>query len=95
MSTTPTAKQLDILRHTLGVGRGPAGWRNYFITGPGTDDHPHCEAMVAAGWMTKREGTALSGWDDVYSVTEAGRDAMRGAKASAAQINTETAARSA
>jgi len=75
---TITTEQHDILRHALGYGRRAApGWRNYFVTGPGSDDHPHCEALVTAGLMTKREGTAMSGWDAVYSVTDEGRAAAR------------------
>lgn len=71
-----TAEQHDILRHALGLGRGEH--RNHFVTGPGGTDHQHCEALVAAGLMEKRPGTALSGWDDVYSVTVAGRAVARG-----------------
>lgn len=50
--TNITDKQRDILRHTLGVGRGRIGWRNHFCTGPGSDDYADCEALVAAGLMT-------------------------------------------
>lgn len=75
---TITSEQRDILRHALGYGRRTApGWRNHFVTGPGTTDHPHCEALVAAGLMTKREGSALSGWDAVYTVTAEGKAAAR------------------
>lgn len=76
--TTITSEQRDILRHALGYGRRTApGWRNYFVTGPGTTDHPHCEALVAAGLMTKREGLALSGRDAVYAVTAEGKAVAR------------------
>lgn len=75
---TITSEQRDILRHALGYGRRTApGWRNHFVTGPGTTDHPHCEALVAAGLMTKRECSALSGWDAVYTVTAEGKAAAR------------------
>ena len=75
---TITTEQRDILRHALGYGRHTEpGWRNHFVTGPGTDDYPHCEALVAAGMMTKREGSALSGWDAVYTVTDDGKSAAR------------------
>ena len=69
-------KQRDILRHALGVGRGPAGWRNHFVTGPGSNDYADCEALVAAGLMTKRRGCQLSGGDSVYRVTDAGHDVL-------------------
>ena len=67
--TSATEKQRDILRHALGVGRGRSGWRNHFVTGPGSDDYADCEALVAAGLMTKRSGGPLSGGDPVYRYT--------------------------
>ena len=79
--TSTTARQQEILRHALGVGRGrTAGWRNYFVTGPGSDDYDDCEALVAAGLMTKRSGGPLSGGDPVYRVTDAGQDVLVGRK---------------
>jgi hypothetical protein len=91
MTTTITDKQRDILRHALGVGRGQidrwgkqrsAGWRNHFVTGPGSDDYADCEALVAAGLMTKRGGGPLSGGDPVYRVTDAGEEVLVGRKMS-------------
>jgi hypothetical protein len=73
-----TPKQRDIMKHALGVGRG--GWRNHFCTCPGSDDYDDCEALVAAGLMTKRSGGPLSGGDPVYRVTDAGQDALVGRK---------------
>ena len=66
-------EQREILRHALGLTRGGSEYRNHFVTGPGTTDYPHCEALVAAGLMTKRPGNELSGGNDVYIVTDAGR----------------------
>ena len=68
----------DILRHSLGLGRGDREYRNHFVTGPGSTDYPHCEALVASGLMTKSPGHPLSGGDPIYYVTEAGRAALRG-----------------
>ena len=77
--TNITEAQRDILRHALGVGRGrAAGWRNHFVTGPGSTDYADCEALVAAGLMTKRSGGPLSGGDPVYRVTDAGQDVLVG-----------------
>lgn len=73
-----TPKQRDIMKHALGAGRGAPGWRNHFVTGPGSDDYADCEALVAAGLMTKRSGGPLSGGDPVYRVTDAGQDALVG-----------------
>lgn len=76
-----TPKQRDIMKHALGFGRGASpGWRNHFCTGPGSDDYDDCEALVAAGLMRRRSGGPLSGGDPIYSVTDAGQDALVGRK---------------
>ena len=69
------AEQLGILRHSLGLrddGRGRS-YRNHFVTGEGSTDYPHCMALVGSGLMTSRKGNALSGGDDIFIVTDAGR----------------------
>ncbi len=92
--TNITEAQRDILRHALGVGRGrTAGWRNYFCTGPGSDNYDDCEALVAAGLMTKRSGGPLSGGDPVYRVTDAGQDLLVGRKTPNVEGNAGPAAR--
>jgi len=75
--TTMTNEQRDVMRHALGLGRASREYRNHFVTGPGTTDYPHCEALVAAGLMRRREGNPLSGGDPIYSVTDAGRAARK------------------
>ena len=72
-----TNEQRDVMRHALGLGRASREYRNHFVTGPGTTDYPHCEALVAAGLMRRREGNPLSGGDPIYSVTDAGRAARK------------------
>jgi hypothetical protein len=67
--------RLHILQHSLGVdpcGRGTT-LRNHFITEPGSADHAHCLALVAAGLMTRRAGNELTGGGDLFMVTAAGR----------------------
>lgn len=66
---------LHILQHSLGVdgfGQGRQ-YRNHFVTGEGSDDFPHCMALVERGLMTHREGNALTGGDDLFCVTDAGK----------------------
>jgi hypothetical protein len=69
--------QLQILQHSIGadehgrIVRG--GGRNHFVTGDGSKDHPHCMALVEAGLMTRRTGSAISGGDDIFHVTETGK----------------------
>lgn len=74
-----TPEQLHILQHSLGLdqyGRGP-GYRNHFVTGEGSTDHPTCMALVELGFMEiRRAKYALYGGDNVFAVTEGGRRAV-------------------
>lgn len=73
-----TPEQIQILQHSLGAdeyGRGTR-WRNHFCTGEGSDDHPHCMALVEQGFMTRRAAVKLYGGDDLFHVTDAGITAM-------------------
>ena len=70
-------EQNDILRHALGLGRSEREYRNHFVIGPGSTDYPHCEALVAEGLMTRREGHPLSGGDPIYYVTDEGKAVAR------------------
>ena len=74
---TITTEHHDILRHALGLGCSSREYRNHFVTGPGSTDYANCEALVCAGLMAKRPGNELSGGDQVYTVTEAGKLAAR------------------
>ncbi|KQV43258.1 MULTISPECIES: hypothetical protein [unclassified Rhizobium] len=72
------AKQLHILQHSLGLdeyGRGTF-YRNHFVTGEGSKDHADCMALVDAGYMSVRLDHPLSGGDDVFRVTDAGKAAV-------------------
>lgn len=80
LSRRLSTEQLDILRHSLGLGRGSRAYRNHFVTGPGSADYDHCEALVVAGLMVKRAGHPLTGGDPVYHVTDAGKAVIGGAR---------------
>ena len=67
------AEQKHILRHALGLNRSPREYRNRFVTGPGSKDFENCEALVAAGLMTRRDGNELTGGGYLYQVTDSGR----------------------
>ena len=74
-----TPQQLHILRHSLGLddkGRGKA-YREHFVTGPGSKDYDDCMALVESGHMVRREGSELSGGDDIFLVTELGKKAAK------------------
>lgn len=66
---------LHILQHSLGLDEYARGvpYRNHFCTGPGGDDYAHCVALVERGLMTRSKGNAITGGDDVFRVTDAGR----------------------
>nr|WP_308006515.1 hypothetical protein [Xanthomonas albilineans] len=70
---------LRILRHSLGIGNDGHSpcYRNHFVTGVGCNNHPLCVQLVALGFMTKHKGNALTGGDDLFTVTDAGRAAAR------------------
>lgn len=73
------AKQLHVLQHSLWLdqyGRG-THYRNRFITGPGSKDFGHCQALVQAGLMQDHGVRELAGGDHLFTVTEAGRMAVR------------------
>ncbi len=74
-----TDAQLHILRHALGIddaGRG-ATYRNHFVTGVGSADHPHCIELVDSGHMERHAGNELTGGDDLFTVTESGLQVAR------------------
>jgi hypothetical protein len=67
--------KLHILQHSLGLneyGRGSM-YRNHFVTGEGSVDYPHCLALVAEGLLTRSAGSPLTGGDDLFRVTDAGK----------------------
>lgn len=66
---------LEILQHALGVdqyGRGQR-YRNHFVTGKGSVDYDDCAALVELGYMSRRDGSQLTGGDDLFLVTDAGK----------------------
>lgn len=71
-------EQLHILQHSLGLdeyGRGTM-FRNHFVTGEGSRDHPHCIALVEAGMMRRHADHPLAGGDDVFTVSDRGKRAV-------------------
>lgn len=71
-------EQMHILRHSLGVPEPKQSnmYRNHFVTGEGSKDHPDCMELVELGLMTRRAGNQLTGGDDLFLVTEAGKVAV-------------------
>lgn len=70
---------LHILQHSLGLdeyGRG-RGYRNHFVTGPGSDDYDACRALVERGLMVEHPPTEISGGGSCFTVTRQGERAVR------------------
>lgn len=70
-----TPQHLHILQHSLGLdqyGRGTM-YRDHFVTGEGSVDHPACVELTALGFMTRRAAVQMYGGDDIFRVTEAGK----------------------
>lgn len=76
----PTAEQLHILQHSLGLDQYGQGrdYRNHYVAGPETDCWPDLQILVNAGWMEDHGAQQkLCGGAHYLSVTREGRKAIR------------------
>jgi len=73
-----TEKELDFIQHSLGVDQYGHGHqhRNHFVTDSTGSDGIVCEALVAKGFMCRGRKDALSGGNQCYHVTDAGKRVM-------------------
>lgn len=70
-----TPRQHELARHALGLPNKDAkSYRNYFVTGQGSDDYPDWEAMVNGGFALKRGPLKIFGYDYCYHLTRAGAE---------------------
>jgi hypothetical protein len=66
-------EQTNLARHALGLdGKRKQSYRNHFVTGPGSSDHPIWMQMVDAGLAWRRRGSQLTGGDDLFGLTTTG-----------------------
>ena len=74
-----TKARMHILRHSLGVpDAGQTNmYRNHFVTGEGSLDHPDCMALTEMGLMRRHKGGPLTGGDDAFTVTDKGKAIVR------------------
>jgi hypothetical protein len=71
-------KELHILQYALGLTYGGKQYRNFFSTGEGSVDYPHCEALVKKGLMIKRDESFNDpSIEYIYYVTAKGVDFIR------------------
>lgn len=70
-----TDREIDLLAHALGW---PTYHRNFYAAGE--DDIHTCDNLVQAGLMIKRPGGISWSGFPIYHVTQAGREAVAGAK---------------
>ncbi|WP_376704730.1 hypothetical protein RQ479_08275 [Mesorhizobium sp. ISC25] len=70
-----TPVQKELARHALGLpNRQRRSYRNHFVTGEGSYDHPEWMALVEAGHAWRRAGSQLTGGDDLFGLTRAGAE---------------------
>jgi len=70
-----TARQIELARHALGLRPGRLrSFRNHFVAGPGHVDFADWDAMVAAGFATKRTSSVLPPGDLMFHLTRAGAE---------------------
>ena len=65
-----TEQQRGLARHALGFdGRHKESYRNHFVTGKGSVDYDAWMDLVTKGYAHRRDGSAISGGDDIFWVT--------------------------
>lgn len=68
-----TIRHMELMRHAIGLPNPEkAPYRNHFVTGPGSADYDDWQNLVGLGVATRAEGSALTGGDYLFKVTEAG-----------------------
>ncbi|MCD8139297.1 MAG: hypothetical protein LUE17_05895 [Planctomycetaceae bacterium] len=66
-----TKREREIMRHALGLSSKDSSYRNYFSTGPESDDYEVCQGLVEKGLMTVRKLPFCNNF--LYYVTDAGK----------------------
>jgi len=74
-----TSNQLHILQHSLGVDQYGQGdqYRNRYVVGPDCDGFSDLTELVTLGLMTDHGPQTIAGGMHCFTVTEAGKIAMR------------------
>jgi hypothetical protein len=71
-----TQKQIELIRHALGLGRGhTVSYRRYFVAGGGHEDHEDWLAMERDGCAIQRKFSVLPAGDVLFIVTRKGAEA--------------------
>lgn len=72
-------RHLEILQHARGYDRygHGSGYRNHFVTGPGSDDFADCNELVQLGFMHDYGAKKICGGDHCFVVTADGEVAIR------------------
>lgn len=68
-----TPEQKRLARHALGLdGRQERSYRNRFVTGPGSTDHPEWMQMAEDGAARRYPASELTGGNDLFCLTITG-----------------------
>lgn len=71
-------KEIEILKHSLGLDRRKDHYRNHFCTSKGSDDYEHCESLLQKGFMCKRKDPFNEmGESYLYNVTDKGKQFLK------------------
>ena len=72
-ATAMSPEQIELARHALGLPNNRRqSYRNNFVCGKGHPDYDNWQALVAAGLAKRRDGSTMSGGDDVFWLTKEG-----------------------
>jgi hypothetical protein len=74
--TPLTTRQLEILRHALGLDKGTRAFRNAYVASYGTEDFKHCTQLIDMG-LLEEVIDARTSYAWTFRVTEAGKQAVQ------------------
>ena len=73
-----TEKQLNIIRHALGIEYGGEPYRNYYYTAPGSKGYEECRKLEEEGFMAGTEDSLdITPERYIFKVTKSGIEALK------------------
>lgn len=79
MTAEERDRELEVLRHSLGLNRSKRAYRNHFAATPGSEDFKTCCALVERGLMVTTRLEETDSPCRMFAVTPAGEAAVRAA----------------
>jgi ABC-type metal ion transport system substrate-binding protein len=76
MKTEITEKQVQIMKHALGISKKPKPYRNHYVADKGHHSYEDLKFLVKAGYMGEKTKSTISDTisdgGDIFYVTEVG-----------------------